>query len=511
MAESVQATAEPLCEVRGWNESLPLKPQQWPAVRFGLKHRQTWIGDDMGLGKSPTSLAVVAIDDAYPLVIVCMPSLVGNWAKEVKRFLPLVNVFIAEGQKVKPIPPRTDVVIIGSAALGYAPRVAKGEPKVFPWVQALSRIRPKALILDESQIAKEQSAARTQAIKELAAPIVEADGIALLLTGTAMMNRPKELGPQLEIIGRIDVFGGMGAFLVRYCESERNEFGRKFDGAHNLDELYRILRTEGLMIRRDKSILDLPPCNEIDERIGLDQLDQEIMAEYFEAERDVVNFLGKKAEKIARRFGVNPDDARVRAAMKAQAAEHLVLINTLRGLVGRAKVDYAKRWVADKVARGEKVMVAAHHQEVTGPLAEAFGRLKIVGTQTVKSKEADKAKFQEDPSAMVMTVAVEAGGTGHTLTAARYGVLVEFTWTPGGRNQMRDRFNRIGQEREMFFHTLIAENTIDEYMNEVLTTKQKRLDAVLDGKSSEGVEMDDESMASEVAWNLAMRSFGGRA
>lgn len=510
LIESKLATAEPLGEVRGLDPSVTIKPQQWPAIRWAVKHRRTWIGDDMGLGKSLSSLAAVAIEDAYPLVIVCMPSLTGNWLNELKRF-PRLNVYVAEGQKATPIPYATDVVIIGSAALGYSPRAAKGQPKEFPWVKMISAIGPKALILDESQIAKEQSAARTKAIKELAAPIVEDDGLVYLLTGTAMMNRPSELGPQLEIMGRIDDFGGMGSYLMRYCAGESNAFGTKFDGAHHLDELHDNLRRWGIMVRRDKSILGLPPCNEIDLRVSTAELDPAVMAEYRKAERDVVEYLAAQAERLARKFGVDPTSARVRAAMKAQNAEHLVRINTLRGLIGKAKIEYAKRWTAEQVAKGEKVVLAAHHQPVTGALAEAFGGLKIVGDQTVKSKETDKYVFQNDPDAMVMTVAIEAGGTGHTLTAARTGLLVEQPWTPGGRNQMRDRFNRIGQTREMYFYTLLAEGTIDDHMYEVLTTKQARLDAVLDGKSSEGVADDEKSIAAEVAWRLAMEGFGGRA
>lgn len=510
LAKSKAATAEPM-PVRGLAEWVTIMPQQWPVVRWALEFRQCWIGDDMGLGKSLSALAAIAIDDAYPLVIVCMPSLVENWMNELKRF-PRLTIFVAEGQKPQPIPVGTDVVIIGSAVLGFTPRTGS-ERGTFPWVRAISAIQPKALILDEGQIAKEQTANRTKAIKELAAPIVEANGMKLNLTGTAMMNRPKELASQLEIMGRIDAFGGTGAYLMRHCAGERSQFGTKFDQAHHLDEIYRTLRTEGIMIRRNKSILGLPELREHELFVDTVELDQKFMAEYYAAERDVVKFLGDKAAKIAKRFGVDPADARVRAAMKASNAEHLVMINTLRGLIGKAKIEYAKRWVQAQVDSGEKVVVSGHHKEVTEALYKTFGGLKIVGGQTTKSKEADKAKFQNEPTAMVITLAVEAGGTGHTLTAARRGLMTELTWTPGAKNQLRDRQHRIGQKREVDFYILIAQGTVDETLYTVLTEKQARLDAVLDGKSADGVDADEDSLAGEVAWQLAMKGVqvGARA
>lgn len=499
LRESSQATAEPLGRIPGLDDSVTIMPQQWPAIRHAVKHRRTWLGDDMGLGKSLSALSATAYANAYPLVIVCKPDLVLNWTKELARF-PHVNVFVAEGQKPTAIPADTDVVIIGSAVLTY-------------WTKKLNALCAKALILDEGQIAKEQTTGRTKAVMEISEPIVARDGMVLILTGTAIMNRAKELLAQLEIMGQTQHFGGPGAYLVRHCVSEENQHGRKFDGSHHLDEIYNILRTEGLMIRRTKEILNLPAMREHQLHVSLSDLDPKLMSEYLAAEADVVKFLGDKAAQLAKRYGVNPDSARVKAAMKAQAAEHLVMINTLRVLLGQAKTEYAKRWVQAQVDAGKKVMVAAHHKEVTGPLAKAFGGLKIVGGQTAKSKETDKFVFQNNPGAKVITLAIEAGGTGHTLTAAHVGLMVELCWTPGGKNQLRDRIHRIGLKHEADFHILLARGTVDDYMFSILEKKQAYLDAVLDGKFAEGIEDDDKSIAAEVAWKLAMQgqNSGGRA
>ena len=108
--------------VPGWPTGLALKPQQYPVVRFALAHRRVLIGDDMGWGKTLSSLAAVAADGAYPAVVVCRPSLTLNWAAEISRFFPALTVHEAAGTTPAPVPPGTDVIIIGSAALAAKPR-----------------------------------------------------------------------------------------------------------------------------------------------------------------------------------------------------------------------------------------------------------------------------------------------------------------------------------------------------------------------------------------------------
>jgi hypothetical protein len=74
-----------------------LKPQQYPVVRFALEHRRVLIGDDMGWGKTLSSLAAVAADRAYPAVVVCRPSQTLNWAGEIRRFFPGLALWEASG------------------------------------------------------------------------------------------------------------------------------------------------------------------------------------------------------------------------------------------------------------------------------------------------------------------------------------------------------------------------------------------------------------------------------
>ncbi len=509
-AASVALSADPV-DVPGLATGEELQPHQFAAVRFTLANRQVILGDEMGFGKTNQALAAVAADNAYPAVVVCRPSLTLNWSKEVARFFPGLSVAICEGSKPTAAP-YADIVIIGSAALGTLDKEnSTKEKRVFPWVDLLNTLGVKAFILDEGQDGKEDKSNRTNAFLQLAAPVVKANGLVLDLTGTPLVNRPKELAAQLEMLGRIREFGGTGAFLVRHCAGERTRWGRKFDQAHHTIELNDRLRAYGIMIRRtDVSALGLPPCTMSEMVVGAADLDPEVMAAYRAAESGIAAELADVLAQAARKGG---GEEAIRAAFaSATSTHHLAQITGLRQLAGAAKRPAVTRWVQAQVDAGEKVMVAAHHRAEVDAYADTFGGLKIQGGQTVKAKEADKARFQTDPTAMVISVAIAAGGVGHTLTAARLGIQVEWPWTPGDRNQMAARMHRIGQDRAVEYIQTIAEGTIDEWVSAVVRDKQLVLDAVLDGKTDTADDTDTErAVAAEVAWQLAHRAAGSVA
>jgi hypothetical protein len=506
-ADAAAFEAEPV-PVPGLAAGTALKAQQYPVVRFALAHRRVLIGDDMGWGNTLSSLAAVAADGAWPAVVVCRPSLTLNWAAEISRFFPALTIHQAAGTTPGPIWSGTDVIVIGSAALAAKPQTTPDGDKEFGWVKTLAAAAPKALIIDEGQDTKERGANRSRACEQLAAAVTARDGLILDLTGTAILNRPRELCQQLTILGRISEFGGPKAFLWRYCLSETNQWGASYNGAHNLLELHDRLRAWGIMIRRsDDAALGLPPCREHLLYIGQTDLDEAVLDRYRQAEADLLAYLAEQARQAARQLGEDPDSAAVQAVIRASAAEHLVAIGALRQLAGQAKRAYVTAWIRDHVAAGEKVMVAAHHRDEVDAYAAEFGGLKLQGGQPVEQKEAAEAAFQQQPAAVapVISVAIGAGGVGHTLTAARVGIQAEQAWTPGETQQMKKRIHRIGQDRPVDYYITVAEGTIDEHLRQVVTAKQATLDAVLDGRSDHGAADDEASVAAELTWRLTQQ------
>jgi len=486
------------CEIHVPGLSGTLKTHQHAGLEFIAANRQVLIGDKMGLGKTLLSLAAVALDDAWPVVIACKTSLRLNWQAEVEKFFPGRSVFIASGNAPALVPAGTHVVIIGFDVLKetYKATVNGAKRNRAGWVATLVKLNPKALIVDESHFGKEAAAARSQAMATLGAHVAKHAGLVLCLSGTAIVNRPKELLQQLRILGRLDDMGGEWPFKYRYCGPQSGEWGTTFDGASNLEELHLKLRATGIYLRRGDEALNLPLLTIRPEWLGEDAVDADAMDAYRDAEDDFLTALMELA--VSRGVDLSDPVARDAFCRKAMSAEVLVRLNLLRQLVGNVKTATVTAAVEALVSGGEKVMVAAHHRPIVDHYAKTFTGLRIQGGQSTESVEADKAAFQSAPVAQapVIAVSTQAGGVGHTLTAAAHGVMAEVPWTWAEIEQMAARLHRIGQTRPVDFPVYLAEGTVDEYMWQVVSGKRSITAAVLDGNT--GDALSEQAAAAEV-------------
>lgn len=452
-----------------------LRPYQHAGVAYALKSRRCFIADDMGTGKTAMSLATLEAADAWPAVVVCPASLTLNWEAECNRWLPHRTVSVVRGRKefVEP----ADLIVVGWA-------------NVATWVEQLKGAR--GYVWDESHYAKSADTQRTKAAVKISKSC-PADGVVLCLTGTPITNRPVEYASQLEILGRLGEFGGRMNFWMRYCGAFKDRWGRwHTDGATNLEELNDKLRASCYIRRtKDQVLKDLPAL--LHNRL-LVIPDPKVMVEYAKAEADIARYLADRAAEIAREIGSNPKSAAVMARMKAESAEHLVRISTLRRLAAQAKMPAVTEWVETVLAGGNKVVLAAHHRDVVTDLANRFGGLKIQGGQDINEIEEMKSRFQTDPAASVITLSIQAAKTGHTLTAAQDIGFVELPFTPADLDQTAARLHRIGQTGVVTAHFLLAAGTIDTYIWDMIESKRAVVNAATDG----GIIDSTESLAASL-------------
>jgi SWI/SNF-related matrix-associated actin-dependent regulator 1 of chromatin subfamily A len=146
-----------------------------------------------------------------------------------------------------------------------------------------------------------------------------------------------------------------------------------------------------------------------------------------------------------------------------------------------------------RLAEGRKFVLAAHHREIVDDLAQRFGGLKIQGGQPAEEVEEHKRRFQELPAseAPCIVLSIQAAKTGHTLTAAEDICFVELPWTPADLDQTTARLHRIGQQGSVTATYLLAENTIDEQIYELINAKRAIVDVAIDGQRSESTARFD--------------------
>lgn len=473
-----------------------LMPYQRAGVAYLARARRSFLADEMGLGKTIQAIATVHHLGAYPAIVVCPASLKINWQREIRKWTGGRTAILAGRGNlgaVRGLAGNAEWIVLNYDILAAGAEEVEGPDgktvTEYEMVSALRSLGPRALILDESHYAKNPKAQRTMAVKDLASGIPP-DGIVLCVSGTPLLNRPKELVSQLEILGHIGdgpgrEFGRAWSFLKRYCDAHRDKYGWDVSGASNLEELNQRLRSRCYVRRRKEDVLtELPPKLRADTWVEPETAD---MREYRKAEQELISYLAARAAELARAAGTDPTAAAMAAAIRAEAAEHLVRINTLRKLIAKAKLEPIKEWVETFLASSNrKLVVFAHHREILESLVSEFKALKIIGGDDLGERQKAVDLFQDPAGPRLIVCSIKAAGVGLTLTAASDVAFAELDWHMASLQQCEDRLHRIGQSWPVCAYYLMAPATIDSDMWGLLAEKARVVDAATEGHGLEG-------------------------
>jgi SWI/SNF-related matrix-associated actin-dependent regulator 1 of chromatin subfamily A len=436
-----------------------LLPHQRAAQVWLAQHRFTLIADPVGLGKTITALAHAWHRGLFPMVILCEGTLTDRWAREIGRCLPQLEVQTLAGETARSLVggmlPPADVIVC-SYDIAWA------------WVKELAKLRARLVVCDESHLVKNQTARRTRRIIDYAHTIDRATGSILCMTGTPCPSNRVEYACQLDVLGRVDEFGGKAGIAKDADIAER-------------------LRAAGAMLRREKQKVQpgLPPAIHDTVVLTVDQLDPDGFAEYQKAEANIAEYLAQRALERAKAAGdPDPLSAANKARIRAKAAEHLVAIAVLKGLAVKAKLPAVQRWVDRFLdSSGEKFLLFGHTVEPLDQAEAAHpGCLRIKAGQKSAERMAICDRFQDPAGPQLMILGMMTGSRGLDLTAAENCGFIELGWTPGGHDQGIGRMHgRLNDPHGAMAHYFVAEDTLDLWNVDLLNAKRVEVGNAVDG------------------------------
>jgi SNF2 family DNA or RNA helicase len=113
------------------------------------------------------------------------------------------------------------------------------------------------------------------------------------------------------------------------------------------------------------------------------------------------------------------------------------------------------------------------------------GHSSIRGDQTPKARKAAIEAFLTDPDTSVIVCSLTAAGVGINLQVASNVVLAELSWTSAEQTQAIDRVHRIGQTEPVTAWRIIASQTIDPRIAQLIDEKAGLAARALDGSDEE--------------------------
>lgn len=287
------------------------------------------------------------------------------------------------------------------------------------------------------------------------------------LTGTLLLNSPLDCYVPLKWIGAENA--NYSTFRYYYC-TYGGPFNNMLVGYKNLEVLKN--QIDKYSLRRTKDILQLPPQNIITEYVDMGDA-QQIFYD------NVKEGIAHEVDKVVLR----PANVLAMVGRLRQATACPSILTTEN--IPSAKIERAVDLAEQITGGGEKVVIFSTFKETVKVLANELQHLGLVvatGDNSDSEIEDAKLAFQNDPNVKVFLGTHQKCGTGITLTAASYMIFLDTPWTAGDFQQACDRIHRIGTKGSVFIYNLVAKDTIDERVLELVTDKEALSDYIVDDK-----------------------------
>jgi superfamily II DNA or RNA helicase len=462
----------------GGQELMRHQAQVVAAAKAG--HRTFLLADEPGLGKTAQALLAAQAANAYPLLAVVPNVVKANWAHEAELWTPRRTATVVHGD--------------GDTVDGFADIVVVNYEVLDRHVGWLGELGFRGMVVDEAHFIKNKSSQRSQHVLEISERIRARMGRPLMmaLTGTPLINDIEDFRAIWQFLGWIDEKKPRAELMLKLEENDLTPADRGF---------YKAARAAvvdmGIVRRRKVDVAaDIPARRVADLPV---ELDDEAGRSIREAERELARRLVRRYDSaLATRTsgvvveGVDHELVRRVATWEREDSDTSSgenVFNMMRR-IGQAKAGLAADYTAQLARSVGKVVFFAKHIDVMDTAAETFERRglrysSIRGDQTPSARKKNIEAFVDDPDVSVIICSLSAAGVGINLQVASNMVLAELSWTDAEQTQAIDRIHRIGQDEPVTAWRVIAAQTLDTRIAELIDSKAGLAARALDGSDEE--------------------------
>lgn len=509
LREELDAPGDP--SLFGWQRS---------GIKFIAHGRQVLIGDEMGSGKTATSIRGLAElckqgEDVFPILVICPNSVKSSWKREFEQWWPGITVSVIKGsaarrRKAFETPAHVYVVNIeatrshsrlasyGNTALkkcrahgGEDPKVTDRMCQVHP--KELNAFKFRSVILDEAHRCKDPKSQQTRAVWAAAG---DAE-FRIALTGTPIANDVTDLWPILHFLNPRE-WPTKTRWLDRFVDTMLGSFNNLMVlgvKAEMYDEFYAALNPRFRRMPEELILKHLPP-------IVYERRDCEMTPKQQKAYRQMRDEMIADLE-VGGTLTVGKGGALTRTTRLLQFASSYAEVETWEDtdehgfpvirqkatlVEPSCKVDAFMDSISD--FGKHQVAVMAVSRQLIELLSARLTKAKIphglvTGAQNEDERQQAIDDFQGGKTQFILFTS-GAGGTGITLTAARYLCRLQRPFSLVEDKQVLKRVKRIGSERHpnIIVIDFVTEGTLDAEVQKALDKKEISFEEVVRDKDA---------------------------
>lgn len=440
----------------GWLEPVfPLRDYQRLATDLIRTTGSTLIVDELGLGKTLMSLALLEDPAARPGVAVTLTGLPGQWLRELGKFYPQLT-----GIELKTTDPKKELrricqggehVAYDLIVMNYA-KLANLGSVLAPHVHTV--------IFDEIQELR-----RSQSFKYQGAQSLVSKGATVCgLSATPVYNFGGEMYSVMNVV-KPGCLGGRDEFLREWSgQGFYNDADSKVR-IKNPTALRSHLTRRGLFLRRTRADvgIQLPAIESIEQLVPSDS--------------NILNELSGNAIEMARL--ILSADASNTAKWQTSAE----LDWKLRQATGVSKAPFVADFVRLLLSSQEKVLLLGWHRSVYDIWMERLKEFKPVmytGTESANQKADAFQRFTKgNARVLVMSLRSGAGLDGLQEVCSTL-VFGELDWSPGVHRQAIGRLGRPGQTNGVLAYFCVTKDGSDPVILDTLNIKSMESDKLIE-------------------------------
>lgn len=417
---------------------------------------------EQGLGKTKIAIDLMLYwferKEVDTVIFFVKRSLIKNWEIEFNTHTHLKPKILTQNKK-------SNYYVFNSPArvilCNY--EVAKTE---IDRLKLFLKTRPVAAILDESVKIKNPSSSLTKSFFELA-PLFKKR---IIMTGTPIANRPFDIWSQIWFL---DFGASLGNNYSKFKSGhdlsnklyDRDDMKIVFE--NNLSELYNKISHFTVRETKNSGIIELPQ-----------KVYNNIKTEWEQYQFELYNQVKEEERALVVKNGIPTEDSSEellkRLIRLVEISSNPKLVDDSY-LVEPGKLPFLLDLIQNITSKNEKAIVWSsftHNVDWLCKELNEFGTCKIHGKLDIDSRNNAIDKFISDPEYRVLIATPGAAKEGLTLTIANHVIFYDRSFSLDDYLQAQDRIHRISQTKICYIYNLIMENSIDEWVDILLESKE---------------------------------------